>query len=95
MMFNDTDVKKALVTLAIEKALLDFGKPALQKVLGILNKEYHCYLPDCYDHPEYLEKILKGLYGNSSRVITESITKQLEEFNYQQPIEKFLKVICN
>jgi hypothetical protein len=94
-MFDDRDVKKALVTVTIERALLDFGKPAFEKVLKVLDKEYHCYLPDCYDHPEYLEKILKQLYGNASKVIIESITKQLEEFNYQKPIEKFLQVICS
>ena len=94
-MFDDKDVKKALVTVVIERALLDFGKPALEKVIGRLNKEYHCYLPDCYEHPEYLDSILKQLYGNASKAITESITRQLEEFNYQKPIEKFLQVICN
>lgn len=94
-MFDDKDVKKALVTVVIERALLDFGKPALEKVTGRLNKEYNCYLPDCYEHPEYLDSILKQLYGNASKAITESITRQLEEFNYQKPIEKFLQVICN
>lgn len=94
-MFDDRDVKKALVTVTIEKALLDYGKPALEKVIRILNKEYHCYLPDCYEHPEYLAKILKELYGNASKVIIESILRQLEEFNSQKPIEKFLTVISN
>jgi len=94
-MFDDTDVKKALVTVVIERSLLDFGKPALEKVISKLDKEYHCYLPDCYEHPEYLDRILKQLYGNASKVISESITRQLEEFNYQKPIEKFLQVICN
>lgn len=79
-----------MLTITIEKALLDFGKPTLEKVIGRLDKEYDCYLPDCYEHPEYLAKILKDLYGNGSIVIIKSILGQLEEFNYQKPIEKFL-----
>src|SRR5689334_19401775 len=92
--YNNEETKKALVTLSIEKALLDVGKPTYDKVLEILNTEYHCYLPDCYDHPEYLDEILKEVYGNAGNAIVESITRQLEEFNYHGPIKKFLKVIC-
>jgi hypothetical protein len=92
---NYEEVKRALVTLSIEKALLDIGKPTYDKVLEILNTEYHCYLPDCYDHPEYLDEILKKLYGNVGKVIVESITRQLEEFNYHKPIKKLLEVIRN
>ena len=94
-MFDAKEINKALVTVAIEKALLDFGKSNFEKVLEILYKEFHCYLPDCYEHPEDLDKILKELYGSAGKVITESITRQLEEFNYQKPVEKFLKGICN
>jgi len=93
MFDNMEDVKRALVTLAIEKALLDVGKATYEKVEEILNKEYHCYLPDCYEHSEYLIEILKQLYGNAGKAIVESITSQLEEFSYHKPIEKFLKVI--
>ena len=93
--YNNEETKIALVTLSIERALLDVGKPTYDKVLEILNTEYHCYLPDCYDHPEYLDEILKKFYGNSGNVIVESIARQLEEFNYHKPIKKFLEVICN
>jgi hypothetical protein len=95
MLDNKEEVKRALVTLTIEKALLDIGKPTYDKVVKSLNAEYHCYLPDCYEYPEYLNKILLELYGNSGNVIVESITKQLEEFNHHKPIKKFLEVICN
>jgi hypothetical protein len=92
---NYEEVKRALVTLSIEKALLDIGKPTYDNVLKILNTEYHCYLPDCYDHPEYLDEILKKLYGNAGKVIVESISRQLEEFSYYKPIKKLLQVISN
>lgn len=87
------EVKKALVGLAIEKTLLSFGKPTYEKVIDILNKKYHCYLPDCYEHPEYLSEILQNLYGNVSRQIIITINKELEEYSYSAPVERFLEVI--
>ena len=94
MISNYEDVKKALVTLYIEKTLLDIGKPVYEKVTRRLYAKYHCYLPDCYDHPEYLNEILKKLFGDSSKVIVESISKQLKEFDNHDKIKRFLQVIC-
>lgn len=86
-------IRKGLVTLAIEKALLDIGQPVYDKVIMTLKKEYNCFLPDCYEHPEYLNEILKKLYGNAHNVIVESINQQLGEFSFHKPIARFLKVI--
>lgn len=94
-MVSDIDtVKRALVTLVIERNLLDVSKPLYDKTVTILKKEYNCYLPDCYDHPEYLTEILKRLYGKAHHTIVKSINEQLEEFSDSRPIERFLEVIC-
>ncbi len=77
----------------IEISLLEIGKGKYDKVVHDLYKKYNCYLPDCYEHPEYLNEILKGLYGNAHDVIVEKIKKQLEEFSYKEYIARFLKVI--
>ena len=74
---NGDLVDKALVWLAIESALFKIGGPIYQKVVDDLYEKYHCYIPDCYEHPEYLNEILKGLYGNAHDVIVKSINKQL------------------
>jgi len=95
MFDNDENIKKALVTLYVEKTLLGIGKPVYEKVVRMLNTKYHCYLPDCYDHPEYLDEILRKLYGDSSKVIVESIAKQLKEYNHYAKVKKFLEVICH
>ena len=95
MLDDKEEVKRALVTISIEKALLGIGKPTYDEVLSILNTQYHCYLPDCYEHPEYLNEVLRKLYGNAGKVITKSIMTQLEEFNQHKPIKRFLEVICN
>ena len=90
---NGDLVDKALVWLAIESALFKIGGPIYEKVVDDLYEKYHCHIPDCYEHPEYLNEILKGLYGNAHDVIVKSINKQLEEFSYKEPIKRFLEVI--
>lgn len=77
MDFERKNVMKALAAITIEKVLLTAGKPILDKVQNQLKKEYKCYIPDCYDHPEYLESVLKSIFGNSYTVIIESIRKEL------------------
>jgi len=91
MVETDKDqIKKAIVALAIEQTLLEYGSPALEKVSNKLFEDYHCYVPDCYNNPEYLNKVLKDLFGNSHTVIVESIRKRLEKMTMQDPIKDFL-----
>lgn len=90
----DSDhARKALVSFVIERALLQIGKTALDQVSNTLYEEHRCYLGDCYEHPEYLSKALKDLFGKSHTVIVESIKKELIDFVEHRSIEKFLKVI--
>lgn len=79
--------------MTIEKALLDVGKETYGKVILELYKRYQSYLPDCYEHPEYLSEILKELYGKAHHAIIKSINEQLGEFSYHKPIARFLEVI--
>jgi hypothetical protein len=86
-------LRKAVVTLTIQKTLLDIGKPVYDGVLATLENEHGCFLPDCYEHPEYLNNALEKLYGNACSAITESITEQLEQISYQPQITRFVEVI--
>lgn len=90
---TDVQIRKAILSLAIEQGLLDVGQPVLEAVEHRLYKNYKCYLPDCSEHPEYLNKILKDLYGNSYKTIADSITKRLHEFSYTQKIEEFIQIV--
>jgi hypothetical protein len=90
---SDTQIKKALVAFAIEKALLDMGEPVFQKVTKVLKDDYNCYIPDCYEHPEYLKKILADLYGNAYSAIINSIKNSLRDFSNQGQIQKFVLAI--
>ena len=92
-MIDPPDTMKALVTLAIEKMLLDMGKPVYDTVVDRLYKKYHCYIPDCFEKPEYLKDVLKDMYGPSYHAIINSIEKQLYEFAYKKRIETFLQVL--
>lgn len=89
----DTQIKKALVAFAIEKALLDMGDPVFHKVAKTLKDDYNSYIPDCYDHPEYLKRILSDLYGNAHKAIINSIKNSLHDFNHQEPIRRFVSAI--
>lgn len=93
MTYDNDLVKKALVSLVIETTLLEIGKETYDKVVRDLHKKYQCYLPDCYDHPEYLNEIFKDLYGNAHNVVVEKINKQLEEFSYHKSISHFVKIL--
>lgn len=87
---TDTQIKKALVAFAIEKALLNLGEPVFQKVAKTLKDDYDCFIPDCYEHPEYLKRILSDLYGNAHLTIINSIKSDLTEFSEQGPIQQFV-----
>jgi len=85
--------RKTLVGLAIEKTLLEINKVHLDKFENLIYEKHHCSIPDCYEHPEYLNEILKEIFGNSYKEVIASIQKYLNEFAYQYPIERFLQKI--
>jgi len=89
---NDS-LNKTLVGMSIEKSLLEIGKETYDKVVHDLYAIYHSYLPNCYEHPEYLSNILVKLYGNTGKAVADSIKKQLEEFSDHGRIAELLKVI--
>jgi hypothetical protein len=91
--YEKENLMKALVTLSIEKVLLKMGTPVFEKVSNKLQKEYKCYIPDCYVHPEYLDDVLKSLFGNSHVAISESIRDELSEFTYDNNIKTLIKTI--
>ena len=75
----DLDVRKGLFLIAIEETLMKISRNDYERVVTRLKTKYNCYIPDCYAHPEYLEDILEGLYGESSSQIINEIEEKLEE----------------
>ena len=91
-MFPDTNkVKKALVSLALEESLFEIGgSKLLNDIFRILHEKFQSYLPDCYDHPEYLRGIFSEIDSGTCDVLLESLNKKLVEYSYQKPIGEFL-----
>ncbi|MGI0027321.1 MAG: hypothetical protein ACREAD_05715, partial [Nitrosopumilaceae archaeon] len=77
MNFDQEQLRKAMVSLAVEKVLLGIGKPVYEKVIKQLSNDYNCYLPECYEHPEYLNTVLKKIFGNAHVTIVDSIKNEL------------------
>ena len=90
---TDAQIKKALVAFAIEKALIAMGESVFEKVAKTLKDDYNCYIPDCYDHPEYLKRVLSDLYGNAHIAIINSVKSSLHEFSKQESIHRFISVL--
>lgn len=92
MDLDKKQLMKALTGLGIEKALLEIGRPVLEKVSNKLFKEYQCYIPDCYDHPEYLNDVLRDVFGNSYSTIVQSIKLELSEHLDDGAVLRLVKI---
>ena len=90
-----SEIRRAIVTLSIEKVLLDMGKPVYDRVIEKLETKHNCYLTDCYANPSCLQNVLKELFGRSSESIIKSIGKNLEEFSDNKQIGRFLDIITS
>ena len=93
MNLDKEQLRKALVSLSVERTLLKIGEPVYEKVVKQLSREYDCYLPDCYEYPEYLNKVLKKIFGNSYIPIVEAIKNELDDQLMEKPIEIFISAI--
>lgn len=94
LLTENMHANKTDVVLAIKKTLLELGEPTYEKVVESLYREYDCVLTDCYEHPEYLNIILKQIFGKAHVVIVELIKKHLEEYDEYKSIQEFLTVIA-
>ena len=89
----ENNAKKALLSFAVENTLLKIGRPEYEKVISKLEKEYHCYIPDCHENPEFLKRVLQDIYGNSYDAILDEIRTELGEFASQKYFEDFLQAL--
>ena len=90
---TNNQAEKILVALAIEGTLIEMAEPVHEKVINMLYEQYHCLPIDCYDHPEYLNEVLKALFGMSYRAIVKKIERELGEFASKKSINNFLTLI--
>ena len=82
-----------IVGWTIELVLLNLHTSFKDEVEQKLS-ERHCTVYDCYKHPEYLVQVIKELYGNSYKTITEAIKLALRPFGTYAPVKSFFDKIC-
>lgn len=85
---------KVMIVGAIEKSLLEIGKPDLNKVKQRLMDDYNRTFSDCFEEPEFLARILKDIYGKAHVTIIDSIKKNLKNMSGSKPVQEFLKIIA-
>jgi hypothetical protein len=88
--YDDDKMQKAIVTLAIEQALIQFDNASYEIVITKLLSDFDCYISDCYKNPHYLKKTLFDLYGDSYTEVVELIKQHLAEYATRKDIAKFL-----
>ncbi|HYL66316.1 MAG TPA: hypothetical protein VEU72_04110 [Nitrosopumilaceae archaeon] len=84
---------KELVTVVIEKALLNIGMYVYNTIVQILKNEYQCQISDCYEHPEYLHQVIKKHFSSAHKDIVDSINKDLRNSIKNQITKRFLDII--
>lgn len=92
-MASKNNVREAIVSYAIEKALIEYGNSAHEEVYYKLYEEYALHFVDCYHNPEVLRKVLIETLGDAYCNIVELVRTQLGEYATQEHIRKFLTVI--
>lgn len=92
-MNHEKTVMRSLVSLAIEKSLLEISKPALDNITEYLKENHNCQIQDCYDHPEYLRAALVHIFGKGRISISNSIKSCLEEYVYDNKISVLIKTM--
>ncbi len=89
-MASKNNIREAIVSYAIEKALIEYGNSALEEVYYKLYQEYALHFVDCYHNPETLRRVLLETFGDAYCNIVELMRTHLGEYALQEQIRKFL-----
>lgn len=81
---SDSSEVQKITMHAIEKTLVEMSPSLLEVVSTRLKNDYRCNLGDCYEHPEYLKRILGDIYGDAYSDILKSIAAKLEPCQSKQ-----------
>ncbi len=84
------NVREALVSYAIEKALIEYDECALEEVYHKLHSEHALHFVDCFHNPEVFRKVLMETFGDAFCNIVELMRTHLGEYSAQEHIRKFL-----
>ncbi|MGY5148778.1 MAG: hypothetical protein ACW9W3_01810 [Candidatus Nitrosopumilus sp. bin_68KS] len=87
-------MKQALISFTIEQSLIDGGgKEIFDKTIDDLRHKFDCDTSECYNHPEYFIQILNEMPKRIQEKIIKTIIERLKEFEYQEEIKEFIRVL--
>jgi len=92
-MASKNNVREAIVSYALEKALIEYGDSALEEVYYKLHQEYALHFVDCYHNPDALRRVLLETFGDAYCNVVELMKTHLGEYALQEHIRKFLKAV--
>ena len=92
-MYNHTNTNQELITVAVEHALLQMGKPEIEMVEYSLKNDYNCTIGDCLEHPEYLKQVLNQLFDYCCEDILSTIEYVVKGGNVDSQVKKFLTIL--
>lgn len=84
---------KFVIMLAIEKSLVNMGRPEYDLVEKRLLSEFNYTFEDCVSNPIPLKNIFCELFGNCYEDIYNSIYNALKDTDMDQDIKNFLKIM--
>lgn len=87
------NVREAIVSYAIEKALLEYGESALEEVYYKMYREHGLHLVDCYHNADLFRRVLLETFGDGYCKIVDLIRKHLGNYADQLQVGKFLSAL--
>lgn len=69
------------------------GNTSFNLIVAKLNALYDCQIRDCYDHPEYLQKVLKEVYKDDYKSVINEIKTCLDDLINEKDLSDFFKIM--
>jgi hypothetical protein len=91
----ENNVEKTVLIFAIEKSLLNIGRPLYEAVVSRLEVVHNCKLSDCDKRLGDLKQVLYDIFGNSHTRILDGIKTELGELTDQEYYSERLKALEN
>lgn len=92
---DDDKLYADVISISVEKALIDFGVPVLDKVELLLQSRYQMKFADAIKHPEEISEILQEVFGSSYIEVVNKIKDNLRNINFNSTSQNFVDVISN
>lgn len=86
---------RAALVSCIELVLMKRGNTNYNLVVAKLAANYESTVRDCYRHPDYLQAVLKEVYGNDYHSVIDEIKAQMGELAAVDEVGDFFKVMEN